>query len=249
MNKGIVGLMVCACVFLGGTVIFLQMKEDKKPPTIQFQENGVTYVAGDAYDSLLAGVTAFDDRDGDVTDTLVVESVYPEENEKKATVIYVARDKSNNIGKAKREIAYQGNENTALFDADEEIGDGETESGTAVTESSLNGTGVQNIGNINVDNGNNAEVDVQYEGVQDANPHIKLTTDHVSIKAGDSINRITLVDSITDDKDDSDQLWGSIRIVGDEFDSNVPGVYEQIYYVVDSDGNRSNEEMLTITVE
>ena len=40
MNKGIVGLMAGACVLLGGAVVYLQMKTDREPPTISFQENG-----------------------------------------------------------------------------------------------------------------------------------------------------------------------------------------------------------------
>ena len=109
MNKGIVVLMVGMCALLGGTIVFLQMKEDKQPPTIQFQDNEVTYTDGDGYGNLLEGVTAWDDRDGDVTDTLVVESVYPENNGDKAIAVYVARDKSNNIRKLKREVAYMEN--------------------------------------------------------------------------------------------------------------------------------------------
>lgn len=233
MSKGIVGLMAGVCVLLGGAVVFLQMKVDHEPPTIHFQEDEITYTDGDSYDELLLGVTAIDDVDGDVTDTLVVESVYPEEDEKTVTVIYVARDQANNIGKANRKIIYKKS-------------DGQT---TLDTTGKMEDTPVQ----LKEDPGGNSEIDSEddeQEGqIQDENPHIKLTTDKVSIKAGDSVNRIKFVESITDDKDDADQLWGSILIVGDEFDKNVPGVYEQIYYVVDSDGNKSNEETLTITVE
>ncbi|MGN0251425.1 MAG: hypothetical protein ACI4EH_08735 [Oliverpabstia sp.] len=233
MSKGIVGLMAGVCVLLGGAVVFLQMKVDHEPPTIHFQEDEITYTDGDSYDELLLGVTAIDDVDGDVTDTLVVESVYPEEDEKTVTVIYVARDQANNIGKANRKIIYKKS-------------DGQT---TLDTTGKMEDTPVQLKEDPGGNSENDSEDDEQEGQIQDENPHIKLTTDKVSIKAGDSVNRIKFVESITDDKDDADQLWGSILIVGDEFDNNVPGVYEQIYYVVDSDGNKSNEETLTITVE
>lgn len=181
---------------LGGTVVFLQTKEDKKPPTIQFQENETVYKAGGDYDSLLAGATAFDDQDGDVTDTLVVESIYLEKDQKKATVIYVARDKSNNIGKANRQLAYQESEQIEPSDDIEGSNDENEEPVKAVTEPNENEPVVQQ--------------EEENEKTQDEKPKITLTTDQVLIKTGDSVNRIAFVDSITDDKDDTDQLWGSI---------------------------------------
>ena len=80
-------------------------------------------------------------------------------------------------------------------------------------------------------------------------PQIKLTQNRVTIAKGQSVNRISFVESITDDKDDKDTLWKQIQIVGDEFDSTTSGTYEQIYYVVDSDGNKSNEAKLTVVVQ
>lgn len=248
MNKVIVGLMAGVCALLGGMVVLLQTKEDNTPPVIQFRENDVIYTAGDDYDEFLIGVIALDDRDGDVTDTLVVESVYPKENEKKATVIYVARDKSNNIGKAKREIVYQEEENNVSSNSTGKSAEGEEKLATALTGTNNSGDPVQYVENIDEETEDDVE-DSGQEELQGEMPQIKLKTDHVSIKIGEYVNRLRYVDSIVDDKDSSDRLWRSISIAGDQLDSNEPGVYELIYYVIDSDGNKSNEEKLTITVE
>ena len=80
-------------------------------------------------------------------------------------------------------------------------------------------------------------------------PRIKLSTNHVTIKKGESINRISYVESVTDDKDSKETLYKRIEISGDTFDKDTPGTYEQTYYVVDTDGNRSNEAKLTIVVQ
>lgn len=233
MNKGIIGLMAGACVLLGGVIVILQEKEDKKPPVISFKENNVIYKEGENYDKLLEGVTAVDDRDGDVSDMLVVENVYPDGE--KAWVVYVARDASDNVSKQKRLVTYQ--------------------SGLSVSQSveqdtpEFSITDQQEDKKVVMQDTKNQNEDITNEVASEEKPTIKLTTDQITIHVGDTVNRITFVDSITDDKDDKDYLWGSIRITGDEFDSTAPGVYKQIYYVVDSDGNKSNEEILTITVE
>ena len=48
--------------------------------------------------------------------------------------------------------------------------------------------------------------------------------------------------------DDRSWLFQHIQVAG-EVNSYTPGVYEMIYYVIDSDGNQSNEAKLTVTVE
>ena len=77
MKKGITAILILVCLLLGAATVVLRLTDDSTPPEIHFQENQVTYTEGGAYDALLEGVTATDNRDGDVTDTLVVERVYP----------------------------------------------------------------------------------------------------------------------------------------------------------------------------
>ena len=55
---------------------------------------------------LLQGVTAKDDRNGDVTGSLIVESVSSINDDHEVTVTYAAFDKSGNVGKAKRTVRY-----------------------------------------------------------------------------------------------------------------------------------------------
>ena len=90
MKKGIIAIMVILCLGLMGFVGFMKFSEDNTPPEIQFQDNEIVYTAGDSYDGLLDGVTATDNKDGDVTESLVVESVYPNEDGQTAPIVYVA---------------------------------------------------------------------------------------------------------------------------------------------------------------
>ena len=55
------------------------------------------------------------------------------------------------------------------------------------------------------------------------------------------------MEEISDDADDRNSLFRNIQVEG-EVDVSAEGTYELTYFVVDSDGNRSNEEVMTVTV-
>ena len=93
------------------------------------------------------------------------------------------------------------------------------------------------------------ESDIQEENLPEGSPRITLTQSQITIGVGQSYNRIAMVEDITDDKDERNYLFTQIQIKGDDVNTNVAGTYEQIYYVVDSDGNRSNEAKLTVVVQ
>lgn len=234
MKRGLIAVMVIACLVLGAVAVVIKLTDDNQPPEIQIQEGEVTYTEGDSYDGLLEGVTATDNRDGDVTDSLLVEDVYPAADGSAATVVYVARDSSNNITKATRTVGYVAGNGTAAAQtaANAEVGE---ESPEATATPAVTPTP--------------SPTEEPEEDLPEGSPRITLTTDKDTVERGTSVNRIEYVESIEDDKDDTDELWRSIQIRGDELDTDTPGTYELIYYVIDSDGNRSNEATLTITVE
>ena len=90
-------------VVAGAGILF----RDNTPPVLTLEgKNNLTYTEGDTYDALLENMTAEDDKDGDVTDSIRVSKIY-QTSEDRAVVIYVAKDTSNNIGKLKREIRYE----------------------------------------------------------------------------------------------------------------------------------------------
>lgn len=78
---------------------------DQTYPVITIDEPEIAVSIEEGQDALLKGVTAYDEKDGDVTDSIVVESVTRFANGKR-TVTYVAFDKDNHVSKAQREISY-----------------------------------------------------------------------------------------------------------------------------------------------
>ena len=235
MKKGLTVIMAVICLALAAVYVVINLAEDDQPPQIEIQEQDLTYTEGESWDVLLQGVTANDNRDGDVTDSLLVENVYPVPEAGVATVVYVARDDSNNIAKASRTVTYAAGDGTAAAPA-AAAEDGQTAS---VPEATAAPTATPEP----------TPTEEAEEDLPEGSPRITLTTDEDTVEAGKSVNRIEYVESIEDDKDDENDLWRSIQIAGDELDTDTPGTYELIYYVIDSDGNRSNEARLTITVE
>lgn len=92
------------CVILLGICAVSCLKKDRRGPEIQFSDIPVTYAQGDDTSVLLEGVTATDDADGDVTDSLKVDRVTEIQGMNYVVVTYVAKDRKNNITKQERWI-------------------------------------------------------------------------------------------------------------------------------------------------
>ena len=104
MSKKWVALLLVACVALAGGVVYVRMNADTKGPEIIISDNAGTLYRPDMNnEELLAGVTATDDKDGDVSPSLTVESVY-EVDDTHVIITYTAKDSSNNITKQKYEM-------------------------------------------------------------------------------------------------------------------------------------------------
>ena len=94
--KKIVAVVGAIDVVLLVVCLVLYMGKDRKGPEIFFdEEKQIEYAEGMDEALLLEGVTAVDEKDGDVSDSLLVEKVAGT-NGKEVIVTYVARDGANN---------------------------------------------------------------------------------------------------------------------------------------------------------
>jgi len=98
-------ILVCAAVFCGYEVL-AHYRADNVPPEIHLEEQIPELSVFDSRDMLLQGVTAADDRDGDVTGSLVVENVSLQDSEGHLLVKYAAFDSAGNVARAQREAKY-----------------------------------------------------------------------------------------------------------------------------------------------
>lgn len=101
-----IGLIIlCVAVFLGYRA-FVRLRTDVTPPVITMEEQLLELSALEPRTALLQGVSARDKADGDVTASLVVESVRLLRADGTATVTYAAFDSSGNVAKAQREVRF-----------------------------------------------------------------------------------------------------------------------------------------------
>ena len=104
-----ISMIVCALsVFVYGIYrIYCFRATDKFGPVIEMEDNEISVSIGSDEDTLLEGVTATDSKDGNVTDSLVVESISKFLKNNKKIVTYAAFDSNNHVGKATREVTYE----------------------------------------------------------------------------------------------------------------------------------------------
>lgn len=103
-------VLLLGCVAVGAVGVLTYKKQDRTAPVITVSDKKMSYTAGDPYDQLLEGITATDNKDGDLTDEVFVDRVVPT-SKKKAVVYYGVMDKSNNVGTARKTVTYHGENN------------------------------------------------------------------------------------------------------------------------------------------
>ena len=233
-QEKLVAVLIAGCLILGGAALLVRGSQDRQAPVIKVKKADLTYQEGQGYGELLKGVSAEDNRDGDLTDEWFVDRVV-QIKDGKAIVYYGVMDKAKNVGTAKRTVKYVENEN-AQTDAHlntENIADENTEqSGEAAT--SQNDPAKANENN-------------DLTPVGEA-PVIALTTDQVTIAAGTEFDLMSVVKGVADGSDDADSLSTRISVDG-QYDVNTPGSYLLHYCVIDSDGNTSEVKTLTLNVQ
>lgn len=101
----IVALVLCIAGF-AAYIVWDRMNTDITPPQITMDAQEIQVSVVEPTSKLLEGVTAYDNKDGDVTDSIVVESVYGMTSDNRVTVTYSAFDSSNNVTKAQRTVYY-----------------------------------------------------------------------------------------------------------------------------------------------
>ena len=99
-------VVVLCCAAFAAYYVWQQRTVDREPPKITMQSDELRLSVSDPAERLLEGMRAQDAHDGDVTDSLVVESVRGVVADKRFTVTYAAFDAAGNVAKATRTVFY-----------------------------------------------------------------------------------------------------------------------------------------------
>ena len=251
---------IVAAILIAVTVM-LGIGVDNDAPVINFEEK-IAYDDKQPIAALLEGVSAYDGRDGDVTSSIMVESLIVLDNGKEAKVTYTAKDKNNNIVKASRVVAYSGSgqsiyasSTVAISNEDLTAGDlplttqaptvtpTEPPTTEAPTEAVTEPTTPEETTTAEPET-TTAAPTVAAGGEA---PVLTMVTHEGSINVGGFFNVASYVSNITDNNDTREELFRRIGIEG-TYDSYTSGDYTFYVYCIDSDRNISNKETFVLHV-
>lgn len=111
----IVAVFLISCVILVGYTVKTSRLEDHTPPVITCEEEVITVKSSADDSELLKGVTAMDDKDGDITDSVRVSAKSHFVEKGKRTVTYIVFDQANQAGMAQRTVIYSDYETPKIF--------------------------------------------------------------------------------------------------------------------------------------
>lgn len=166
-------------------------------------------------------------------------------------VTYSAVDDSNNVTKltCKVETLNQENsdkdakeENTEASEENQE----ENQENTQQDEEDKEAQSQEEANQEEVDD-SDSDTDAAIAALPEGSPQLRLSTHQVDLQVGASFQYMDYIESISDDKDETNELYRKIYLTG-ELNTGQAGNYEISYYVTDSDKNQSNIEKLTVTV-
>lgn len=98
-------IALCLVVFVAYRAVN-QIVADTEAPKIAVDSQQLEVSVQDNKSVLLQGVTAMDNRDGDVTASLLVENIRLLDTDGTVTVTYAAFDRAGNVAKAQRQVRY-----------------------------------------------------------------------------------------------------------------------------------------------
>lgn len=249
MNKKIIviimGVVVAIMIAVSVTVI-LNKKNDAPEIIVKVSDGEYTYRSELGKDKLLELVTVKDDKDGDLTKDVIIENVYVLSDHNTAKIVYAVKDSDNHISKKNLIVKYIASE--------EEIESWENTTTEELESDSMSSTMstiavIGTVGGTNIATSSTTErtsTELVSSGAMNA-PIITMNSNEATIKAGDTFNITTYIESITDDKDTSDALYRRINING-TYDTAKAGDYSITMYCRDSEGNKSNEIIFTLHV-
>lgn len=222
------GVLGAGCIAVATVGFLVTMEKDHTVPVITIEKTQkIHYTEGEAYDKLLKGVKADDNRDGDLSDQIFVDKIIPV-SKKKAVVYYGVMDHANNVGTAKRTVTYTAADSTEAENV------ASTEAATTDTEDKDKDKQTED-----------EQGTLQPDGTK---PAMSLAEESRTIARGTAFNPLSEVTDAVDDKDDRDTLFKSLHVDG-EYNVNQSGTYTLQYYVQDSEGNASDPITFTLTVQ
>ncbi len=257
-------LIVCVIIIFSGCVIST-IVTDKEPPEIIISEAGIIDLFTDDMDikELLKGVTAYDEHDGDVTDSLSIVNLIVINDRQFIQVTYAASDKRNNIAQKSTKIKYSGTKdfiNISLTENDSTDNDGtdneipsqsDSDTTTEPQDTPVSGENQTTESQPPAEEGGSGTPVKIDKAAVDATgiPQIELKYTDYTLHKGKEFTTANALSMVSDTYDDSEDVSNRIVINGlEEIDTDTVGDYELSYLVSDKKGNRSEAQKLILHI-
>ena len=101
-GRGIRIIIIAANLALAVVCLVAYVREDKVKPEFMFQASDFLYTESVQTEELLRDIRANDDRDGDITERIVIEKVTENRDSSTAVVYYAVSDSAGNVAKISR---------------------------------------------------------------------------------------------------------------------------------------------------
>ena len=251
-------------------IFYTQFYQDVVPPQIRMDADTLTVSVADGDEALLQGVTATDNRDGDISGSVIVEDVSQLTGPNSARVRYIVFDKAENYATASRTVVYSDYEaprisilQPLVYNVGEVVAlqgrviardclEGNITSSIRLSSQDLNnksaGTyhltiwAMNRLGDIST-----VEVPVIVREEDPDAPVIELTQYLAYLERGEEFNPRTYFKAYFENETSRlRRLYDQLEVTG-EVDTETPGTYEVSYAAVNRQGIRG-EQILTVVV-
>lgn len=104
--KGFTIAAIVLAIFLWGGGMFFYQRRDTTAPEITINETELIYEDDMAEEELFLGVSAWDNKDGNLDENIIIEKIITDKEKETAVITYGVSDASGNVGKLNRQLAY-----------------------------------------------------------------------------------------------------------------------------------------------
>lgn len=264
-------ITVLAAGAFAATQVYSRMVLDTTPPTITLDADTVTVSVKDDDALLLEGVHARDDRDGDISDRVIISSISKLTGLSSAQINYAVFDSSDNMATATRTVCYtdyKAPKFSLLKPLVYNVGDTISLVGRLVATDSVEGnvTSAIKVVNLNLNNnveglyhvtlrvnnrmGDSSEVTlpILIQNRQPGSPVITLTDYLVYIDKDSEFDPKDYYQSLVSNNLEKTRGAYIGMTVSSEVETSVPGTYEVTYSYTNDLGYTANA-ILTVIVE
>ncbi len=266
MRLIVAALTAVTVVLFAAVFITEKITYDKTVPVIKIEDGVLEVKAGSKEEELLKGVTAYDEKDGDISDRVLVESIGKFSEIGYCKVTYAVSDYDNHIATAKRQIHYTNYtppkfkmSRPLVFSVYKELNvvgivgavdclDGDISQSVIIYspdyESGREGTFTLRASVMN-SKGDSAEIDLPMLVEKTANnaPKIELSEYLIYVKKGKTPDW----ESYIEDTTDSNGLEAKLDIeIETDFKSGKKGTYTADYYGTDANGYTGHTRLIAI---